>query len=109
MLPPYGISGAFQRWNGPNTVELGGAVGFAVAQQVDHHRHAERIREQDEFLALVVGHVAGLGQDLDRLEPLRLGQVDLLDERVQVADQAQHDLPEPRVRRLRETLLQPPR
>jgi hypothetical protein len=70
-----------------------------VIDQVDHHRDPERIRKQDELLALVAAHLAGFGQDLDRLEPFRLGQLDLLDEGVEVVDQAQHDAAQPRVGR----------
>jgi hypothetical protein len=68
------------------------------------HRDAERVREQDEFLPLVAAHPAGLGQDLDGLEPLRLGQLDLPGEGVQMLDETEHDLPQPRVRRLRKSL-----
>ena len=88
MLPPRGISGAPRRWKGPNTVEFGRALGLSVTDQVDHHRHPERIREQDELLPLVAAHLASFGQDLDRLEPFRLGQLDLFDEFVQMADEA---------------------
>ena len=83
---------------------LGGTIRFAVADQVDDHRDPERVREQDEFLPLVAAHPTGFGQDLDRLEPLRLGQLDFLDEGVQVLDETQHDLPQPRIRRLRKSL-----
>ena len=34
-----------------------------------------------------------LVKHLDRLKPLRLGQLDFLDEGVQVLDQTEHDLP----------------
>jgi hypothetical protein len=36
-----------------------------------------------------------VGQELNALEPLGLGEVDLLDERVKVSDEGQHDSPEP--------------
>jgi len=81
---------------------FGRALGLAVTDQIDHHRHAERVREQDEFLPLVAAHLAGFGQDFDRLEPFGLGQLDLLDEVVQVLDQRQHDPPQPGVGRRRE-------
>jgi len=83
---------------------LGRTVRFAVADQIDHHRDAERVREQDEFLPLVAAHPAGLGQNLDCLKPLSLGQFDFLDEGVQVLDETQHDLPQPRVRRFGKSL-----
>jgi len=78
---------------------FGGALGFAVIDEIDHHRDAERVGEEDELLALVAAHLARFGQDLDRLKPLRLGQLDLFDEGVEMANEAQHDLPQPRVRR----------
>ena len=70
---------------------FGRALGFPVADQVDHHRHPERIGEQNEFLAFVAAHLAGFSQNLDRMEPFGLGQFDLLDELVQVLDERQHD------------------
>src|SRR5262249_44732473 len=42
-------------------------------------------------------HPAGFGQNLDRLKPFGLGQLDLLDESVQILDEAEHDLTQPRV------------
>ena len=59
---------------------FGRPVGFPMIEQVDHHRDAQRIGEQDEFLPLVAAHLTGFGQDLDRLEPFGLGQLHLLDE-----------------------------
>src|SRR4029077_5357877 len=70
-------------------------VRLAMADQIDHHRHAEGVREQNELLPLVAAHPTGLGQDLDRLEPLCFGQFDLFDEGVQVLNETQHDLPQP--------------
>src|SRR5271165_4354360 len=83
---------------------LGGTIRFAVAHQVDDHRHTERVREEDEFLPLVAAHPAGLGQDLDRLEPLRLGQLDIFDEGVQMLDETEYDLTQPRVWGFRKSL-----
>ena len=79
-------------------------IGFAVVDQVDHHRNPQRVRKENEFLPLVAAHPAGFGQDLDGLKPLRLGQFDFLDEGVKVVDKAEHDPPQPRIRRLREAL-----
>jgi hypothetical protein len=86
----------------PEHRRFGGAFRFAVADQIDHHRNAERIREQDEFLPLVAAHLAGFGEDFDRLKPFGLGQLDLLDEGVQVFDEPQHDLAQTRIGRRRE-------
>ena len=57
-----------------------------MVDQVDHHRNAEGVREQNELLPLVAAHAAGFGQDLDRLKPFRFGQLDLLDKGMQVLD-----------------------
>ena len=70
-----------------------------MVDEVHHHRDAERVREQDELLTDVVAHVARVGQELNALEPLGLGEVDLLDERVKVLDEGKHDAPEPRLGR----------
>jgi hypothetical protein len=61
------------------------------------HRDAERVGKQDELLALVVGDVAGGGEELDAFEPLRLGEVVLLHEFVQMAHQRGEDLLQARV------------
>src|SRR5207248_1299061 len=44
---------------------------------------------------LVVGDVTGTGQEVYPPEPLLLRQLHLADERMQVPDEALHDLPEP--------------
>ena len=78
---------------------FGGTVRLPVIEQINHHRNPQRVGEQDELLPLVAAHLTGFGQDFDRLEPLRLGQLHLLDEGVQMADQAQYDLAQARVGR----------
>lgn len=65
---------------------------------VDQHRHAERIRQQDEFLTVVVAHLSGTRQEIDPGFPFRLGRFDLPDEGMQVADQRFADLPHAIVR-----------
>jgi hypothetical protein len=71
---------------------FGRARGRLVVERHHHHRQPQHVGEQDELLALVVAHFAGGGQELDALEPLFLGQVDLARERVQVLHQALHQL-----------------
>src|SRR5437868_1588352 len=41
---------------------LGRPRRLAVVDRVDQHRDAERVGEEDELLALVVGLLAGLGE-----------------------------------------------
>ena len=57
----------------------------------DEHRCAEDVGEQDELLPLLVGDVAGLGQEFDAGQPLVLGQPDVDDEGVQMADERVHE------------------
>ena len=73
---------------------LRGAARLAVVDGVDKHRHAQDIRQQDEFLPPVVAHVSGRRQKLDRLEPFFLGRLDFLGGFMEVADDDIHDLPE---------------
>ena len=97
MLAPSGRSGAPSTKNGPSTVDSG-AVGLAaVVDEVDQHRHAERVRHQDELLALVVAPVADLGEEFHPGEPFLLGRPHLAHEGVQVLDEALHHLLEARV------------
>jgi hypothetical protein len=77
---------------------LGGAAVGAVLHEVDQHRQPERVRQQDELLALVVALVPGGGQEPDAGQPLLLGQPHLSREGVEAADQRPHDLAEARVR-----------
>ena len=67
-------------------------VGEVVIERIHEHRQAERVGPEDELLALVVGDVAGRGQDGDRPLPLRRRQLDVLRERVQVPDERGHQL-----------------
>ena len=63
-----------------------------MIERINEHRQAERVGPEDELLALVVGDVAGRGQDGDRPLPLRRRQLDVLRERVQVPDERGHQL-----------------
>jgi hypothetical protein len=78
---------------------------MAVVEADDEHREAEDVRGEDELLALVVGDVAGAREEVDRGEPLLLGELDLAGEGVQVAHQALHHLAQARVRRVLEARL----
>jgi hypothetical protein len=66
----------------------------AVVYPNNQHRDAQDVREQDKLLALVVCDVAGPREQVYPLEPLLLSEFHLADERVQVPDEALHDLPE---------------
>jgi hypothetical protein len=91
MLAPIGSSGASATWNGPKHRRFGRAGRFAVVDRVDQHRHAEHVGQQDEFLPPFVAHVAGVGEEHDRLEPFVLGRFDLLHRLVQLAGDHFHD------------------
>jgi hypothetical protein len=54
-----------------------------VGERVDQHREAERVRPEDELVALRVGDPAGGREHVDRGPPLVLGQSHLAHERVQ--------------------------
>ena len=58
-----------------------------MVDQVDDHRHAERIGEQDELLPLVVALLPVSVRNWMAVEPFGLGQLDVLDEAVQVTDE----------------------
>jgi hypothetical protein len=64
-----------------------------VVDGLHQHRDAEHVGEQDELLPRAVALVAGGGEKRDRLRPLALGELDILDERVQVPNQRPQDLP----------------
>src|SRR3954466_3065746 len=72
-----------------------------MIDRVDQHRHAERIREKDELLALVVAHLPGAGQKFDPLHPLLEARLDLPDERMKMTHERIADLPYARIRRCR--------
>jgi hypothetical protein len=55
-----------------------------VVDGVDQHRDAERVRQQDELLAARVALVPGRREELDPRHPLRLGELGLAHEGVQV-------------------------
>ena len=76
---------------------LGRAGGRAIVDRVDQRRDAERVGEQDEFLPLVVGDMAGAGEEIDGVDPLRLGDRLFTDEVVEMAHQPVQDLLQPRI------------
>ena len=68
-----------------------------MVDRIDQDRDAQRVREQDELLALVGARLPDLGQEPDRGHPLRLAQLDVAHEGVQMRDQRAHDPLEARV------------
>ena len=62
-----------------------------MVDRVDQDRDPERVREQDELLALVGARLAHLGKKADGGHPLRFGQLDVAHEIVQMPDQRGHD------------------
>ncbi len=70
-----------------------------MIDRVDQHGDAERIRQQDEFLALVVAHVAGAGQEIDAVFPFLLGRAHLAHECMEVPHQRVADLFDARIGR----------
>ena len=62
-----------------------------MVDRIDQDRHPERVREQDELLALVGARLAHLGQKADRGQPFRFAQLDVAHEIVQMPDQRGHD------------------
>ena len=75
----------------PEDSRLGATGGLGIALRGHQHRQTERVGQQDELLALVVGDVADLGEEFDRLEPFIFGELDLARKRVKVLYQARHD------------------
>ncbi len=79
---------------------LSASRGLAVVLRDHQHRQAQRVRQQNEFLALVVGLMAGGGEKLDSLEPLLLRQLHLTCKRMQVPYQRSHDALQARIGRI---------
>jgi hypothetical protein len=73
---------------------------LAVVDGVNQHRDAQDIGQQDIFLPPVIAHLAGPGQEHDRLEPFLLGGFDLLDGRMKVPRDHLHHLRQPFILRL---------
>jgi len=73
------------------------AVLLSMIDCVDQHAHTEYIRHQNEFLALVVAHLAGAGEEIDGRGPFGRGRLDLAHEGVGVLHQSLHHLLEPRI------------
>ncbi len=80
------------RKEGPEHGGFGRAGLGLVVDRHRHHRQAEDVGEQDELLALAVAFLPDRGEEPDRLEPFLLGELHVLRERVQVPDQAGHQL-----------------
>ena len=76
---------------------FGGTRWMLMIQSRDQHRHAQRVRQQDELLPLAGAHVARRGEKADGLLPLGLGQVHVAHEVVQVLHERRHHAFEARV------------
>src|SRR5579883_1061654 len=51
---------------------LGGPARLAVVDRIDKHRYTGHVREQNKFLAFLVAHLTGPGQELNAQIPLFL-------------------------------------
>jgi hypothetical protein len=78
-------------------VAVGSACAVRLVELHHQHRDAQRVRQQDAFLPLVVAGLPDLGQELDRGHPFLRRQVELAHQRVGVTHDAGHDLLEARV------------
>lgn len=83
----------------PEHGRLGRALRLPAVDQLDEHRHAEHVGEQDELLPGLVRPLPGGGQEIDGGPPLVQGGLGLADEGVQVSHEAGQQLPQPRIRR----------
>ncbi len=83
---------------------LGRDAELPVGDRLDQHRQPEDVRQQDELLPLVVALVPGPGEEVDRRLPLGDRQLDVAGERVQVPDERDQDLAQPRAGVRREGL-----
>jgi hypothetical protein len=72
-------------------------LGAAACQRHDQHRQAQRVRQQDEPLPLLVALLAGRGEELDTRHPLLGREVHLAHEGMGVFHQRLHHLLEARV------------
>ncbi len=80
---------------------LGCPIRHAMIDSVDQHRYAGNIGEQNKLLALLIAHLAGSGQELNRQCPFFLGKFDLTNKSVEMSDEAGHHLLQSEIRRLR--------
>jgi hypothetical protein len=97
MSSPLAKRGEPSTKNGPKTVDSvasGGRRLLSPTTSIESPRH---VGEQDELLSLVVGDVAGAGEEVDAGEPLLLGQPDLGGEGVEVAHERLQDLAQARI------------
>ena len=76
------------------------AVGQAMIDGVDEDGDAEHVRHENEFLALVVAHLADAREEIDAGEPFAFRRFNFADEPVQVLDERGDDFAQPRVGRL---------
>ena len=57
---------------------------------IDQHGKAQRIGQKDKLLPFGAANLAGLGQEIDAVVPLLLGQMHFLGKGMQVLDQRGH-------------------
>src|SRR6266436_7144533 len=89
--------GLNEEW--PEHRGLGGAFRHRMVDRIDQHGDAERVGQQDEFLALVVAHVAGASEEVDAVFPFLLGRAHLAHEGMEVPHQRVADLFDARIGR----------
>jgi hypothetical protein len=86
-------------WNGPRTVdsvEVAPVRWLIVSTSMDMPSTSESSQPH------VIAFLPGAGQEVDRCVPFLVGQLDLLDEGVQLPRQRGEQLPQPRVGRIGE-------
>src|SRR5215467_5486366 len=71
----------------PGDGRWSGAGCETMVDCVHKHAHPEHVREQDEFLTLITGHLTGPGQPVDRGGPFCLGRFDVADKSMNMLDQ----------------------
>ena len=92
---PFSIARCLRNIERAEDCVFGRAARPAVVDRIDQHRHPKNVGQQDKLLAPFGAHLPGVGQEIDRCQPLLVGRLDFLDCGMQVLDQHRHDLAQP--------------